>query len=61
MESFNAEVSGNLFADNKYGIRLSVGCGDNVFSDNVVTNSTRLVSLSTYFDYGYWYSSDKMS
>lgn len=41
MESFNAEVSGNVFAGNKYGIRLSVGCGDSVFSDNVMTDSTR--------------------
>ena len=41
MESFNADVSNNVLADNKYGIRLSVGCGDNFFSNNDMINSTK--------------------
>ncbi|CAM9491122.1 unnamed protein product, partial [Laminaria digitata] len=41
MESFNADVSDNVFENNKYGVRMSVGCGDNVFSDNVISDSTR--------------------
>ena len=41
MESFDAEVSGNTFEGNKYGIRLSVGCADNVFSDNEISDSTK--------------------
>ena len=41
MESFNADVSDNVFENNKYGIRMSVGCADNVFSDNLITGSTR--------------------
>ena len=41
MESFNADVSDNTFEKNKYGIRMSVGCADNVFSNNLITGSTR--------------------
>ena len=41
MESFNADVSDNVFDNNKYGIRMSVGCADNVFYDNVISGSTR--------------------
>ena len=41
MESFNADVSNNKFEDNKYGIRLSVGCADNVFSKNDITGSDK--------------------
>ena len=41
MESFNADVSDNTFEDNKYGIRFSVGCGDNVFSNNVISGSSK--------------------
>ena len=41
LESFNADVSNNTFDSNKYGIRMSVGCGSNVFSDNVISNSTK--------------------
>eukprot|EP00904_Undaria_pinnatifida_P005798 jgi/Undpi1/2348/HiC_scaffold_13.g05731.m1 len=47
MESFDAEVSDNIFEDNKYGIRLSVGCADNVFSDNEITDSTKY-NIYTY-------------
>ena len=36
MESFNADVSDNIFENNKYGIRLSVGCGRHVFSKNII-------------------------
>ena len=41
MESFNADVSDNTFEKNKYGARMSVGCADNVFSNNLITGSTR--------------------
>ena len=41
MEIVNAEVSGNTFEDNKYGIRLSVGCADNVFSNNFISDSEK--------------------
>ena len=41
MESFNADVSNNVFDDNKYGVRLSVGCADNVFSNNDITGSSK--------------------
>lgn len=41
METFNADVSNNIFENNKYGVRLSVGCADNVFSNNLVSESTK--------------------
>ena len=41
MESFNADVSNNIIEDNKYGVRLSVGCADNVFSKNDITGSSK--------------------
>lgn len=41
MESFNADVRRNKFKRNKYGIRLSVGCADNVFRKNVIRKSTK--------------------
>ncbi|CAN0513274.1 unnamed protein product, partial [Scytosiphon promiscuus] len=41
METFNADVSNNKFEDNKYGVRLSVGCADNVFSKNDITGSSK--------------------
>lgn len=41
METFGAEVSGNEFDKNKYGIRLSVGCGKNVFKNNVISDSEK--------------------
>ncbi|CAM9370073.1 unnamed protein product [Laminaria digitata] len=47
MESFNADVSDNVFENNKYGFRMSVGCADNVFSNNVISGSTRY-SVYTY-------------
>lgn len=39
LESFGADVSDNTFENNKYGVRFSVGCGDNVFSNNVISNN----------------------
>ena len=41
MEIVNAEVSDNVFEDNKYGIRFSVGSGNNKFSDNVISGSSK--------------------
>ena len=41
MESFDADVSNNVFEGNTYGIRLSVGCADNVFSANVISDSSK--------------------
>ena len=41
LEAFNASVSDNTFENNKYGVRFSVGCGDNVFSNNIFKNSTK--------------------
>lgn len=41
MEAFNATVSNNVFEDNKYGVRLSVGSANNVFADNNITGSTK--------------------
>lgn len=41
LESFRADVSDNVFENNKYGVRLSVGCADNVFSKNVFSGSTK--------------------
>ena len=41
MEIVNAEVSDNVFEDNKYGVRLSVGCTDNVFTDNIFSDSEK--------------------
>lgn len=39
LESFNASVSENTFENNKYGIRFSVACGDNVFSNNEIVDN----------------------
>ncbi|CAN0528963.1 unnamed protein product, partial [Scytosiphon promiscuus] len=41
MESFNADVSDNVFESNTYGVRISVGCGRNVFAKNVISGSTK--------------------
>ncbi|CAM9817868.1 unnamed protein product, partial [Laminaria digitata] len=46
MESFNADVSDNVFENNKYGIRFSVGSGRNVFFNNVISGSTRYNTYS---------------
>ena len=39
LESFNADVSDNIFENNKFGVRFSVGCCHNVFSKNVISGS----------------------
>ena len=41
MEVFNASVSNNTFEYNKYGARLSVGCADNVLSNNLISDSAK--------------------
>jgi len=41
LESFNASVSNNTFENNNYGIRFSVGSADNIFTDNVMLNSSK--------------------
>lgn len=41
MESFRADVQGNSFEDNTYGIRLSVGSADNVFKGNDIIGSSK--------------------
>ena len=40
MEFSNADVSDNVFQNNKYGVRFYVGCGRNVFSENAIIRST---------------------
>ena len=39
LESFNADVSDNIFEDNLYGVRMSVGCANNVISNNEIKGS----------------------
>eukprot|EP00904_Undaria_pinnatifida_P005807 jgi/Undpi1/2356/HiC_scaffold_13.g05739.m1 len=46
LESFNADVSDNTFENNKYGIRFSVACGDNVFSNNIISGSSKYNTYS---------------
>lgn len=41
LESFRADVSDNTFENNKYGVRFSVACADNVFSNNIISNNTK--------------------
>lgn len=41
LEVFDAEVSHNTFKDNKYGMRLSVGCGDNFIYNNDFIDSSK--------------------
>lgn len=40
MESFDADVYYNEFENNQFGVRLSVGCADNKFVQNVISGST---------------------
>ncbi|CAN0067101.1 unnamed protein product [Ectocarpus sp. 6 AP-2014] len=47
LESSNAEISGNIFEGNKYGIRMSVGCRDNFVSNNTMTNTSQY-AIYTY-------------
>ncbi|CAM9816491.1 unnamed protein product [Ectocarpus sp. 6 AP-2014] len=46
LESFNADVSENTFENNKYGVRMSVGCADNVFSNNTISNNAEYNAYS---------------
>eukprot|EP00752_Nemacystus_decipiens_P007155 g6407.t1 len=46
LESFNADVSDNTFDNNNYGVRFSVASGDNVFSNNVFSNSAKYNAYS---------------
>lgn len=41
LESFNADVSDNVFQDNTYGIRMSVGSANNMFSYNDILDSVK--------------------
>ena len=41
LESFNADVSDNIFENNFFGVRFSVGCAYNVFSKNVISGSIK--------------------
>ena len=41
MEVFDSVIRDNVFEDNKYGIRMSVGCADNVIENNVVSDSEK--------------------
>lgn len=47
LESFSAEVSENKFENNKYGVRMSVGCADNVFTNNYFEDISKY-ALYTY-------------
>ena len=41
MEIFDSVISDNVFENNKYGIRMSVGCADNVFENNLISDSEK--------------------
>lgn len=41
LESSNANISGNVFENNKYGIRMSVGCEGNLVKDNTFRNTSQ--------------------
>lgn len=41
LEAFGAQVFDNVFENNTYGIRLSVGSAHNVFSRNEVIDSIK--------------------
>lgn len=41
LESHNATVTNNVFENNNYGIRFSVGSNENVFSENTIHNSSK--------------------
>lgn len=52
MESFDAHVYENTFENCKYGIRLSLGCADNLIEDNLFDGFTQCEHLGMV----YWYS-----
>lgn len=41
LEVSDCEISHNYFKDNKYGIRLSVGCCDNFIYNNEFSDSSK--------------------
>lgn len=41
MEIFDSVISDNVFENNKYGVRMSVGCANNVFENNLFSNSDK--------------------
>lgn len=41
LESSNADISGNVFEGNKYGIRMSVGCTENLVTNNTFSNTSK--------------------
>ena len=41
LESSNADISGNVFENNKYGIRMSVGCTENMVHNNTFYNTSK--------------------
>lgn len=41
LESFNADVSDNIFENNFFGVRFAVGCGHNFFSKNTFSGSKK--------------------
>lgn len=41
LESSHADISGNVFEGNKYGIRMSVGCTENVVHNNIFSNTSK--------------------
>lgn len=41
LESFGAQVTDNKFENNLYGVRMSVGCGNNIVADNEILDSTK--------------------
>ncbi|CAM9705670.1 unnamed protein product, partial [Choristocarpus tenellus] len=47
LESFDNLITENVFENNRYGIRLSVGCGRNTITNNIFTNSSKY-QLYTY-------------
>ncbi|CAN0073378.1 unnamed protein product, partial [Sphacelaria rigidula] len=47
LEISRAVVEDNTFTNNKYGVRLSVGCADNKFENNMFKNTSRY-GLYTY-------------
>eukprot|EP00752_Nemacystus_decipiens_P012441 g11022.t1 len=47
LESSNADISGNVFENNKYGIRMSVGCTENMVYNNSFYNTSKY-ALYTY-------------
>lgn len=41
LESSYAEITGNVFVGNKYGIRMSVGCSNNYVYNNTFMDTSK--------------------